>query len=92
MEIKIWKSEVLLNSPYNGVVGTIQEVNQNDFIIQCLDHCIKVKCWSAANSWSPKVGMRLGYINSLEINQLRKKVTDLSERLEVMETFLKSIK
>ena len=35
--------------------------------------------------------MRLGYINSLEINLLRKKVADLSERLEVMETSLKKV-
>lgn len=91
LEIKIWKSEVLFNSPYNGVVGTIQKVDKEEFIIQCLDHCIKVKCWSAANSWSPKVGMRLGYIVSLEINQLRKKVEDLAERLEVMETSLKKV-
>lgn len=88
IKINIWQSEVLYNSPYTGIVGTIQRVDKSSFIIQCLDECIKVNKWTTDLDWIPKVGMRLGYIPAVEIYELRQEVKQLSKKIEVLESLI----
>lgn len=83
--ITIWAAE-LNDSAQKGVVGRILKVfPDQSFLVQCSDGLLRVTRWQAANSWLPKVGIKLGYYTEAEVHRLKKKYSQLEERIAILE-------
>jgi len=83
--ITIWSAE-LNSSAQKGVVGRILQVFPDQtFLVQCNDGLLRVTRWQATNSWLPRVGIRLGYYTEAEVYLLKKKYSELEERIAILE-------
>jgi len=83
-KIYIWEVQKTV-IPIKGVVGRILDLGSDlSFKVQTGDGLIDVKKWSS-NTWKPKVGMKLGYSNEIEINKLNNEIIELKSLIKKMD-------
>ena len=83
-KIYIWKTNIKF-IPIKGVIGRILDLDSDkSFKVQTGDGIIEVEKWSSS-IWQPKVGMKLGYSNEIEINKIHKEIDNLKSIINEME-------
>jgi len=81
-KITIYKAREYTETQILGVTGRILRTGANgSFIVQCGVGSLEVLQYVTEQSWSPRVGVDLGYSNELEINLLKKRVDQLEQLL-----------
>lgn len=72
--------------PETGVIGRIvQALDEQWFTVQAADGLVRVTAWKGPEEWRPRVGMKLGFYVESEVVRLRRRCTELEERLTALE-------
>ena len=78
------KKAKISDYPIKGVIGKILRVNDSSFLVQCEDGVLEILSWDSLNkSWEPKVNMRLGFNIQEEIYHLRKKIEEITRKIDL---------
>ena len=78
------KKAKISDHPIKGVIGKILRVNDSSFLVQCKDGIIEILNWDSSNeNWDPKVNMKLGFNIQEEIFHLRKKIQEITMRIDL---------
>ena len=90
--ISIWKASVE-SKPIKGVVGRILEIDPSgEFLVQTGSGPLRIHEWTSQSTWSPKVGVLLGYSTDYELHRLRRRCSLLEQELDYLKCLFSEIK